>query len=221
MVLLALPGTPVADRAGLSQQQLSGPGGQDVPTALNLRLYCVLSLARRQPSVTVTARMVFAVQCPGLCCKGLAEQLPPWRWHRMARGDGARPAGCFGSKGREMCCSLLCTPCSAPNPPFLTALQAQSHPKASWSSALKVGMKQCCDIQTAAWRISGLFCISQILFSRGSQSMLQIVGDLSFYCPFQACKCCLPAPQKQSCAQGSCLASVCTHSAAEAGRGFI
>lgn len=54
-----------------------------------------------------------------------------------------------------------------------------------------------------------------------SQSMLQIIGNLFFYCPFQACKSCLPAPQKQSCAQGNCLASVHAHGAAEAGREFI
>ena len=32
----------------------------------------------------------------------------------MSRGDGAGPAGCFGSKGREMCCSSLGTRPSCP-----------------------------------------------------------------------------------------------------------
>lgn len=69
-------------------------------------------------AVVVAAWRVLGALCcavPECRAQGwVAELLPPWRWHWMSRGDGTGPAGCFGSKGRELCCFPLGTHPSCP-----------------------------------------------------------------------------------------------------------
>lgn len=151
----------------------------------------------------------FSLCCAVLCC---AEGLPRSRAWSQGGDTGCPGMGQGQTAALEVKAGKCAAACWPPTPP------APDTPKMSWSSVLKVEVEQCCSTQPGAWIISGLFCVSQILFSRGSQSTFQIVGNFSFYCPFQATKCYSPFPWKQSWARGSCLASADTPSAAEAGR---
>lgn len=56
------------------------------------------------------------VPCAVLQGAGQEQGLEPRRWHQVPR-NGTGPDGCFGSKGREMCCCLLDTHPSCPKYP--------------------------------------------------------------------------------------------------------